>query len=70
MIPLLRSFDDVDGKERGQNKTDDLRAMTALGPRTLGCVSIFVYFYVNYFFPSLCFLSEFSYIQCYDRHMH
>ena len=35
MIPLLRSFDDVDGKERGQKKTDDLRAMTALGPRTL-----------------------------------
>ena len=36
MIPPLRSFDDVDGKERGQKKTDDLRAMTALGPRTLG----------------------------------
>ena len=35
MIPPLRSFDDVDGKERGQKKTDDLRAMTALGPRTL-----------------------------------
>ena len=35
MIPPLRSFDDVDGNERGQKKTDDLRAMTALGPRTL-----------------------------------
>ena len=35
MIPPLRSFDDVHGKERGQKKTDDLRAMTALGPRTL-----------------------------------
>ena len=41
MIPPLRSFDDVDGKERGQKKTDDLRAMTALGPRTLpACTSI------------------------------
>ena len=36
MMPPLRSFDDVDGKERGQKKTDDLRAMTTLGPRTLG----------------------------------
>ena len=36
MIPPLRSFNDVDGKERGQKKTDDLRAMTTLGPRTLG----------------------------------
>ena len=35
MIPPLRSFDDVDGKERGQKKTDDLKAMTTLGPRTL-----------------------------------
>ena len=35
MIPPLRSFDDVDGKERGQKKTDDLRAMTTLGPHTL-----------------------------------
>ena len=35
MMPTLRSFDDVDGKERGQKKTDDLRAMTTLGPRTL-----------------------------------
>ena len=35
MMPLLRSFDDLDGKERGQKKTDDLRAMTTLGPRTL-----------------------------------
>ena len=34
MLPL-RSFDDVDGRERGQKKTDDLRAMTTLGPRTL-----------------------------------
>ena len=33
----------------------------------IGCMSIFVYFYVNYyFFPSLWFLSEFSYRQCYD----
>ena len=37
MTPLLRSFDDVDGRERGQKKTDDLRAMTTLGPRTLVC---------------------------------
>ena len=35
MMPPLRSFDDVDGRERGQRKTDDLRAMTTLGPRTL-----------------------------------
>ena len=37
MIPPLRNFDDVDGRERGQKKTDDLRAMTTLGPRTLDC---------------------------------
>ena len=37
MMPTLRSFDDVDGRERGQKKTDDLRAMTTLGPRTLLC---------------------------------
>ena len=35
MMPPLRSFDDLDGKERGQKKTVDLRAMTTLGPRTL-----------------------------------
>ena len=35
MMPSLRSFDDLDGKERGQKKTDDLRTMTTLGPRTL-----------------------------------
>ena len=35
MMPPLWSFDDLDGKERGQKKTDDLRAMTTLGPRTL-----------------------------------
>ena len=35
MMPPLRSFDDVDGKERGQKKTDDPKAMTTLGPRTL-----------------------------------
>ena len=35
MMPPLRSFDGVDGRERGQKKTDDLRAMTTLGPRTL-----------------------------------
>ena len=35
MMPPLRSFDDLDAKERGQRKTDDLRAMTTLGPRTL-----------------------------------
>ena len=35
MMPPLRSFDDLNGKERGQKKTDDLRAMTTLGPRTL-----------------------------------
>ena len=34
-MPPLRSFDDVDEKERGPKKTDDLRAMTTLGPRTL-----------------------------------
>ena len=38
MMPPLRSFDDVDGREQGQKKTDDLRAMTTLGPRTLVCV--------------------------------
>ena len=35
MMPPLRSFDDVDRRERGRKKTDDLRAMTTLGPRTL-----------------------------------
>ena len=35
MMSLLRSFDDLDGKERGQKKTDDLMAMTTLRPRTL-----------------------------------
>ena len=50
MIPPLRSFDDVDGKERGQKKTDDLRAMTALGPRTL-----------QYFIQIICMQ---TYIQC------
>ena len=35
MMPPLRSFVDLDGKERGQKKTDDLRTMTTLGPRTL-----------------------------------
>ena len=35
MMPPLRSFDDLDEKERGQKKTDDLRAMTTLGPRTV-----------------------------------
>ena len=34
-MPPLRNFDDVDGRERGQKKTDDLKAMTTLGPRTL-----------------------------------
>ena len=33
MMPPLRSFDDLDGKERGQKKSDDLRAVTTLGPR-------------------------------------
>ena len=41
MMPPLRSFDDLNGKERGQKKTDDLRAMTTLGPRTL------LYYYIN-----------------------
>ena len=35
MMPPLRSFDDLYGKMRGQKKTDDLRAITTLGPRTL-----------------------------------
>ena len=35
MMPPLRSFDDLDGKEQGRKKTDDLRTMTTLGPRTL-----------------------------------
>ena len=39
-MPPLRSFDDLDGKERGQKKTDDLRAMTTLGPRTLLNVTV------------------------------
>ena len=43
MMPPLRSFDDLDGKERGQKKTDDLRAMTTLGPRTLVRDQIVVY---------------------------
>ena len=40
MMSPLRSFDDVDGRERGQKKTDDLRAMTTLGPRTLPVISV------------------------------
>ena len=43
MMPPLRSFDDVDGRERGQKKTDDLRAMTTLGPRTLLYRTVVVY---------------------------
>ena len=39
MMPPLRGFDDLDGKERGQKKTDDLRAMTTLGPRMLPLLS-------------------------------
>ena len=35
MMPPLRSFVDVDERELGQKETDDLRAMTTLGPRTL-----------------------------------
>ena len=35
MMPPLRCFDDLDGKERDQKKTDDLTAMTTLGPPTL-----------------------------------
>ena len=38
ILPRLRSFDELDGKERGQKKTDDLRAMTTLGPRTLSTI--------------------------------
>ena len=51
MITPLRSFDDVDGKERGQKKTDDLRAMTALGPRTLHIILIVSLSSVN---PNQC----------------
>ena len=42
MMSPLRSFDDLDGKERGQKKTDDLRAMTTLGPRTLVLIEVTV----------------------------
>ena len=35
MVPPVRSSDDVDGKERGQKKTDDLRDMKTLGLRML-----------------------------------
>ena len=42
MMPSLRSFDDLDGKEPRQKKTDDLRAMTTLGPRTL--IAFLIYF--------------------------
>ena len=42
MMPPLSSFDDLDGKERGQKKTDDLRAMTTLGPRTLQWIESFL----------------------------
>ena len=45
MMPHLRSFDDVDGKERGQKKTDDLRAMTTLGPRTLQQYDVLYHLY-------------------------
>ena len=45
MMPLLRSFDDVDGRERGQKKTDDLRAMTTLGPRTLVHIELALKYY-------------------------
>ena len=52
MMPPLRSFDDVDERKRGQKKTDDLRAMTTLGPRTLclftSCFFVVVFFNVSY----------------------
>ena len=35
MMPPLISFDDVGERKRCQKITDDLRAMTTLGPRTL-----------------------------------
>ena len=47
MMPPLRRFDDLDGKERGQKKTDDLRAMTTLGPRTLFLFQILLYTIFN-----------------------
>ena len=43
MMPSLGSFDDLDGRERGQKKTDDHRAMTTLGPRTLQLSVIYVF---------------------------
>ena len=42
MMPPLRSFDDVDERKHCQKKTDDLRAMTTLGPRTLYMIMVFV----------------------------
>ena len=48
MMPPLRSFDDLDGKERGQKKIDDLRAMTTLGPRTLLCTISLAISYVSH----------------------
>ena len=59
MMPPLRILDDLDGKERGQKKTDDLRAMTTLGPRTLlmmvhGQILI-ISITTQYIPPSVCF---------------
>ena len=50
MMSPLRSFDNLDGKERGQKKTDDLRAMTTLGPRTLVKFDVRRKTYKNTFF--------------------
>ena len=49
MMPPLRSFDDLVGKERGQKKTDDLRTMTTLGPRTLYTISLAVSYVLRLF---------------------
>ena len=64
MMPPLRSFDDVDGRERGQKKTDDLRAMATLGLRTLHVNTILKeitgkkYATCNQIFITLCNLSN------------
>ena len=58
MMPPQRSFDDVDEKERGQKKTDDLRAMTTLGPRTLHLLKVLLSKY--FLFKFISFLMNFK----------
>ena len=45
-MPLLKIFDDKDGNGGGQKKSDDLRAMTTIGQRTLCILYVFYWMYI------------------------